>query len=57
MRTVETESVSFYMIDNLLYETKVIGVTELLKSHAKTRNFSMGYRKLEQKEFYKTSVG
>ena len=46
----------FYMRDNLLYETKVIGVTKLLKSHVKTRSFSMGYRKLEQKKFYKTSV-
>ena len=46
------------MIHNLLYETKVIDVTKLLKSHVKTRSFSMG--KHEQKKYiinYKTSVG
>ena len=49
------------MIHNLfLYETNVIGVTKLLKSHVKTRSFSMRYCKYEQKKYnisYKTSVG
>ena len=48
------------MIHNLLYETKVIGVTKLLKSHVMTRGFSMGYCKHEQKKYiisYKTSAG
>ena len=49
--------VSFHIIDNLSYETKVIGVTKLLKSQVKTRPFSLGYGKREQKKFYKTSVG
>ena len=45
------------MIGNLLYETKEKGLTKLLKSHVETRSFSMGYRKREQKKFYKTSEG
>ena len=55
-----TKPVSSYMIHNLLYEAKVIGVTKPLKSHVKTRSFSMGYRKREQKKYiisYKTSAG
>ena len=54
------KAVSFYMIHNLLYETKVTGVTNLLKPLVKIRSFSMGYRKHEQKKYivrYKTSVG
>ena len=42
LRTVEMKPVSFYMIHNLLDETKAIVVTKLLKSHVKTRSFSMG---------------
>ena len=42
--------VSFYMIRNLLYETKVIDVNKHLKSHVKTRIFSMGYCKRDQKK-------
>ena len=48
------------MIHNLLHETKVIGVTKLLKSHVKTRSFAMGYCTHEQKKYIiscKTSVG
>ena len=30
------------MIHNFLYETKVTGVTKLLKAHVKIRSFSMG---------------
>ena len=48
------------MIHNLLYETKVTGVTKLLKAHVKIRSFSVGYCKYEQKKYivsYKTSVG
>ena len=41
-RTVEMKPVSFYKIRNLLYETKVIGVTKLFKSYVKTERFSMG---------------
>ena len=33
---------SFYMIRNLLYETKVIDINKHLKSHVKTTIFSMG---------------
>ena len=54
------KAVSFYMIHNLLYETKVTGVTKLLKAHVKIRSFSMGYCKHEQKKYIvscKTSVG
>ena len=56
LRTVETKAVSFYMIHDLLNETKVRGVTEILNAHV----FSMGYCKHEQKKCivsYKTSVG
>ena len=52
--------VSFYKIRNLLYETKVTGVTKLFKSYVKAKSFSMGYCKHEQKKYiisYKTSVG
>ena len=54
------KAVSFSMIHNLLHETKVTDVTELLKAHVKIRSFSMGYCKHEQKKYivsYKTSVG
>ena len=57
---MEKKLVSFYMIHNLLYETKVIGVTKLLKSNVKTKSFCMGYSKHKQKKYiisYKTSVG
>ena len=50
------KAVSFYMIHNLSYETKVTGVTRLLKAHVKIRS----YCKQEQKKYivsYKTSVG
>ena len=60
LRTIETKPVSFYKIANLLYETKAIGVTKLFKSYVKTKIFSMGYCKHEQKKYiirYKTSVG
>ena len=60
LRTVERKPVSFYKIRNLLYETKVIGVTKLFKSYVKTKSFSMGYCKHEQKKYiisYKTSLG
>ena len=53
------KALSFYMIHNLLHETKVTGVTELLKPHVKIRSFSMVYCKHEQKNYivcYKTSV-
>ena len=43
LRTVETKPVSFYMIHNLSYETKVGRVTKLLKAHVKNKFFSMGY--------------
>ena len=39
LRTVERKPVSFYKIRNLLYETKVIGVTKLFKSGVKTNSF------------------
>ena len=39
------------MIQNLLYETKVTGVTKLLKAHVNIRNFSMGYCKNEQRKY------
>ena len=47
------------MMRNVLYETNVTGVTELLKAHVKIWSFSMGYCKREQKKFvsYKTCVG
>ena len=32
---------SFYMVDNVLYETNVTGVTKLLKAHVKIRSFSI----------------
>ena len=54
------KAVFFYMIHNLSYETKVTGVTRLLKAHVKIRSFSMGYCKQEQKKYivsYKTSGG
>ena len=53
------KAVSFYMIHNLLYETKVTGVTKRLKAHVKIRSFSVCYCKYEQKKYivsYKTSV-
>ena len=43
LRTVETKPVSFYMIHNLSYETKVGRVTKLLKAHVKNIVFSMEY--------------
>ena len=39
LRTVETKPVSFHKIGNLLYETKLIGVTKLFKSYVKTKSF------------------
>ena len=60
LRSVETKPVSFYKIRNLLYETKMTGVTKLCKSYVKTKSISMGYRKHEQNKYlisYKTSVG
>ena len=39
LRIAETKTVSFYKIGNLLYETKVIGVTKLFKSYVKTKSF------------------
>ena len=48
------------MIHNLLYETKVIGVIKILKSHVQTESFSMGFSKHEQEKhiiIYKTNVG
>ena len=59
LRTVETKPVSFHIIHDLLYETKMIGVTKLLKSHVKTKSFSMGYYKYNQKKYiisYRTTV-
>ena len=59
LRKAEKKQVSFYIIQNVLYKTKVIGVTKSLKSNVKTRSFSMGYYKQEQKKYiisYKTSV-
>ena len=59
LRKAEKKQVSFYMIQNVLYKTKVIGVTKRLKSNVKTWSFSMGYYKQEQKKYiisYKTSV-
>ena len=35
LRALETKPVSFYMINNLIYETKVRGVAKLLKAHVK----------------------
>ena len=60
LRKAEKKLFTLYMIHNLLYETKAIGVTILLKSHVKTGSFSMGYCKHEQKKYiisYKASVG
>ena len=48
------------MIHNLIYQTKVTGVTKCLKAHVKIRSFSMGYSKYEHKKYiisYKTSLG
>ena len=39
------------MIHNLLNETKVTGVTKLLKAHVKFRSFFMGYCKQEQRKY------
>ena len=36
LRKAEKKQVSFYMIQNVLYKTKVIGVTKRLKSNVKT---------------------
>ena len=52
LRTVETKPVSLYKTSNLLYETKVIGVTKLFKSYVKTKGFSMGYCKHEAEDLY-----
>ena len=43
LRTVEMKPVSFYMIHNLSYETKLGRVTKLLKAHVKKFFFFMGY--------------
>ena len=43
LRTVEMKPVSFYMIHNLSYETKLGRVTKLLKAHVKNIIFFMGY--------------
>ena len=43
LRTVEMKPVSFYMIHNLSYETKLGRVTKLLKAHVKNIFFFMGY--------------
>ena len=48
------------MTHNLLCETKVTGVTKLLKARVKIGSFSIGYCKYEQKKYiisYKTSLG
>ena len=42
LRALETKPVSFYIILNLSYETKVGGVTKFLKAHVKTINFFFG---------------
>ena len=61
LRSVETRSISFYMIHNLSYETNVAGVTKFLKAHVKKYNFFYGIlMKHAQKKYtisYKTSVG
>ena len=61
LRALETKPVSFYMIHNLSYETKVAGVTKFLKVHVKKKNFFYGIlMKHAQKKYiisYKTSVG
>ena len=54
------KAVCFYLIHNLLYETKVIDVTKLLKVHVKNRSFSMGCCKHDQKKYIisqKTTLG
>ena len=60
LKTIEIKPVSLYKTRNLLYETKVIGVIKLFKSYVKTKSFSMGHCKHEQKKYiisYETSVG
>ena len=61
LRALETKPVSFYMILNLSYETKVGGVAEFLKAHVKNYNFFYGILcKHAEKKYiisYKTSVG
>ena len=42
LRALETKPVSFYIILNLSYETKVGGVTKFLKAHVKKINFFFG---------------
>ena len=41
----------FYVIHNLLYETKVTCVTKCLKAHVKIIRFTVGYCKHEQKKY------
>ena len=60
LRTVEMKPVSFYMIHNLSYETKVGRVTKLLKAHVKNIFFYGILSKHAQTQYiisYKTSVG
>ena len=51
LRTVETKAFLFYVIHNLLYETKVTSVTKPLKADVKIRNFYMGHYKHEQRKY------
>ena len=43
LRALETMPVSFYMVLNLSFETKVGGVTKFLQAQVKNIIFSMGY--------------
>ena len=48
---LETKPVSFYMIHNLSYETKVERVTKLLKAHVKKIIFSLEYSVNMRKQY------